>query len=101
MNPEDKFYIPARQKTQVNIHIKETAFMSFTEWDPEGSNRLIADLVFKTVFNITTGGTTFATDTRAETITVLHSKSREGSLNITCRSVLRKGEQSRSRIRCA
>ncbi len=75
--------------------------MSFTEWDSEGSNGLIADLVFKTVFNVTTGRTTFAADTRAETITVLYSKSREGSLNITCRSVLRKGEESRSRIRCA
>ena len=101
MNPEDKFYIPACQKTQINIHLKESAFMSFTEWVPEDSDGLIANLVFKTVFNITTGRTTFAADTRAEAITVLHPECRKGCLNVTSGIVLRKGEEGRAWISCS
>ena len=98
MDRKDKLYIPASQKTQVLIHVKEIAFMFFTEYPTEGANRFIADLVFKTVFHVTTGGTTFATDPRAETITILDSKRREGSSNVTSRSILREGKQRRTLI---
>lgn len=83
MDREDKFYILACQKAQVNIQVVGVAFVSFTKCPKEGSNGFVADLVFKTVFDITTGRAAFATDQRTEAITVLYSERRERSLNKT------------------
>jgi len=93
-NRQDEFDIPASQRTQVNVNRIELTFVSFTEWAPEGPDRIRASLIIEAEYNITICGTTFAVDDRAEAVTALYSERRVKALNVTVLNVLREGEQT-------
>ena len=95
-NRQDEFDIPASQRTQVNVNRIELTFVSFTEWAPEGPDRIRASLIIKAEYYITIGGAPFAVDDRAEAVTALHSERRVEALNVTVLNVLREGEQTRA-----
>ena len=95
-NRQDEFDVPACQRTQVNVNRIELTFVSFTEWAPEGPDRIRASLIIEAEYNITICGTTFAVNDRAEAITALHSERRIKALNISVLNVLREGEQTRA-----
>ena len=95
-NRQDEFDIPASQRTQVNVNRIELTFVSFTEWPPEGPDRIRASLIIEAEYNITICGAAFTVDDRAEAITALHSERRVETLNISVLNVLREGEQTRA-----